>query len=135
MRNVSREVVFKPLECYQRIEFEAVTRRKFKLCDAINYRRVCSTWPRENPFPYELEVVCTVVRMNQRPYIDNAHPQYRIYTYPDFIEHRIENWHLARDGSGRVVRHDAWTLTDALVAAILAVSWAQVVSHYSECIH
>ena len=64
--------------------------------------------------------------MRRRPSISNAHPQYRIIKYSEFTEHRIENWYLARDGSGRIIRHDSWTILDAILVAIIALLWSKV---------
>jgi phosphatidylinositol N-acetylglucosaminyltransferase subunit H len=61
-----------------------------------------------------------------RPFVD--HPEFLVLDTPDLCrEYRVENWHLARDGSKRVVRSasppNVW---DALIVLMVALVWPLV---------
>ena len=59
--------------------------------------------------------------------LPDTHPEFSVLEYPNFREYRVENWHLARDGSGRVIRHtSAWGWRDIFAAAILSFIWPKV---------
>ncbi|KAJ7109260.1 hypothetical protein C8R44DRAFT_635407 [Mycena epipterygia] len=53
-------------------------------------------------------------------------PEFRVFHHPGFTEYRVENWRLARDGSGRVVSGVSgwtWQYSLPLIAALL---WPRV---------
>ncbi|KAJ3735438.1 hypothetical protein DFJ43DRAFT_991260 [Lentinula guzmanii] len=56
-----------------------------------------------------------------------TNPEFSILHTDSFHEYRVENWHLARDGSGTVVRHaSAWSWKYSLFPLMLSVSWPKV---------
>ncbi|KDQ60738.1 hypothetical protein JAAARDRAFT_31712 [Jaapia argillacea MUCL 33604] len=56
-----------------------------------------------------------------------THPELSIHHGPGFCEYRVENWYLARDGSGRIVKgYNSFSWPDAVIAAVLAFFWVSV---------
>lgn len=59
--------------------------------------------------------------------LPSTHPQFSIIDYPSCREYRVENWYLARDGSGRVIKGTSlWTWWEAVVSAVLSLFWSKV---------
>jgi phosphatidylinositol N-acetylglucosaminyltransferase subunit H len=54
------------------------------------------------------------------------HPQFSVRSDKGYREYRVENWRLARDGSGRVIKSYGWTWFDLFVPVLLAVVWPKV---------
>ena len=54
------------------------------------------------------------------------HPELSILRHPGVVEYRVENWRIARDGSGRVLRGYGWSWVDVLVPVLTAVLWKKV---------
>ncbi|EPQ58195.1 hypothetical protein GLOTRDRAFT_72347 [Gloeophyllum trabeum ATCC 11539] len=53
-----------------------------------------------------------------------TNPEFTVHEWPGYCEYRVENWHLARDGSGRVVEgYRALSWKDAVFSVIIAVLW------------
>ncbi|KAF8126034.1 hypothetical protein EV363DRAFT_1349578 [Boletus edulis] len=64
--------------------------------------------------------------MRQTRPLPDTHPELTVLCWPGFTEYRVENWRLARDGSGRVVRGSyAWSWVDVGVV-VLGIVWIQV---------
>jgi phosphatidylinositol glycan class H protein len=56
-----------------------------------------------------------------------THPEFFVLQWPGFREYRVENWHLARDGSQRVVKGTTgldWKV--AVVTVVLGLLWTKV---------
>jgi len=50
----------------------------------------------------------------------STHPEFSVLYFPGFLEYRVENWHLSRDGSQRIVRYvTGFTWEFAIVSVIL----------------
>src|SRR6266576_2393351 len=59
----------------------------------------------------------------------STNPEFSILEYPGYFEYRVENWHLARDGSGRTItRISSLAWLDAILTAALSVTWLKVSS-------
>ena len=67
---------------------------------------------------------------HNRPLQD--HPEFTIRDYPGIREYRVENWRLARDGSGTILKYDGWSWFDVLVAAIVAFLLPKVRVHLAQ---
>ncbi|TFK76558.1 hypothetical protein BDN72DRAFT_923582 [Pluteus cervinus] len=66
--------------------------------------------------------------MKQSRPLPVTHPEYSVLEFPGYYEYRIENWHLARDGSGRVIRGArGLSLMDAFVVGLLAILWPKLI--------
>ncbi|KAL4076918.1 hypothetical protein V8B97DRAFT_2021604 [Scleroderma yunnanense] len=56
-----------------------------------------------------------------------THPEFSVIEWPGFCEYRVENWRLARDGSGRVIRNTAaWSWIDLCFPLFLAFFWSKI---------
>jgi len=65
--------------------------------------------------------------MQRRRLLPDTHPELTVLELPGFCEYRVENWHLARDGSGRVVNGTSgWTWRESVAVLILGVVWPRV---------
>jgi len=56
-----------------------------------------------------------------------TNPEFTVLDWPGFREYRVENWHLARDGSNRVIRGATgltWQL--ATVPVVVGFIWTKV---------
>lgn len=54
--------------------------------------------------------------------LPDTHPEFTVVYWPGFTEYRVENWRLARDGSGRIVRGTcAWSWLDPALVVVLAL--------------
>lgn len=54
-------------------------------------------------------------------------PEFGVFHHPGFTEYRVENWWLARDGSGRVVSGvSGWTWQYSLLPLLAALVWPRV---------
>jgi len=54
-------------------------------------------------------------------------PEFGVFHHPGFTEYRVENWRLARDGSGRVVSGvSGWTWQYSLLPLLAALVWPRV---------
>ncbi|KAJ4488064.1 hypothetical protein J3R30DRAFT_3433051 [Lentinula aciculospora] len=63
----------------------------------------------------------------QRLHPLQTNPEFSILRTSYFREYRVENWHLARDGSGSVVRRvSPWSWKYSLFPLIVSVSWPKV---------
>jgi len=59
--------------------------------------------------------------------LPHTHPEFSIIEYSGFCEYRVENWRLARDGSGRIVHGTVmWTWVDPVVPVVLSVIWQKL---------
>ncbi|EGN95382.1 hypothetical protein SERLA73DRAFT_186323 [Serpula lacrymans var. lacrymans S7.3] len=59
--------------------------------------------------------------------LPDTHPEFSIIEWPGFWEYRVENWHLARDGSGRVINGaKTWTWFDSVLPLALSFVWLTV---------
>lgn len=59
--------------------------------------------------------------------LPDTHPELTILESAGYREYRIQNWRLARDGSGRIISgHKLWCWTDTLVSILLALLWLKV---------
>ncbi|KAI0810913.1 hypothetical protein BC629DRAFT_1281118 [Irpex lacteus] len=61
------------------------------------------------------------------------HPQFSIYQCEGHVEYRVENWRLARDGTGKVVKSFGWTWVDLAIPVVVAVLWPKMTTriHYA----
>ncbi|KAF9069863.1 hypothetical protein BDP27DRAFT_1293210 [Rhodocollybia butyracea] len=60
----------------------------------------------------------------QRLHPLQTNPEFSILRSASFHEYRVENWHLARDGSGSVVRNaSSWSWSYSLLPVIISVLW------------
>lgn len=61
------------------------------------------------------------------------HPEFTVRQYEGVREYRVENWRLARDGSGRVLKLYGWTWADVVVPIVVAVLWPKITTrtHYA----
>lgn len=50
-----------------------------------------------------------------------VHPEFSIRRCPSYTEYRVENWRIARDGSGRVLKFHGWSWIDYAVPVVVAV--------------
>ncbi|KAG6330354.1 hypothetical protein ID866_8736 [Astraeus odoratus] len=65
--------------------------------------------------------------MRQTRPLPDTHPEFSVIEWPGFREYRVENWRLARDGSGRVIRNAiAWTWLDPCLPPLVAFFWPKV---------
>jgi len=59
--------------------------------------------------------------------LPDTHPELSIIEWPGFCEYRVENRHLARDGSGRVINAvKSWTWFDSILPLALSFVWLRV---------
>ncbi|KAI0692385.1 hypothetical protein BC835DRAFT_1416591 [Cytidiella melzeri] len=60
------------------------------------------------------------------------HPQFTVRKYTGHREYRVENWRLARDGSGKILKSYGWTWLDLLVPVLVAILWPKITTriHY-----
>ncbi|KAJ3812360.1 hypothetical protein F5876DRAFT_37639 [Lentinula aff. lateritia] len=60
----------------------------------------------------------------QRLHPLQTNPEFSILRTDHFHEYRVENWHLARDGSGSVIRHASpWSWKHSIIPLIISISW------------
>lgn len=60
---------------------------------------------------------------SHRP-LDKTNPEFSTRVFPGYCEYRIENWHLARDGSGQVINGTSgFGWLDASVPIIAGILW------------
>ncbi|KAJ6630676.1 hypothetical protein B0H10DRAFT_2160093 [Mycena sp. CBHHK59/15] len=58
-------------------------------------------------------------------------PEFSVFHYPGSTEYRVENWRLARDGSGRVIMGvSGWTWQYSLLPLILSLLWPRVRNNF-----
>ncbi|KIK19630.1 hypothetical protein PISMIDRAFT_107189 [Pisolithus microcarpus 441] len=63
---------------------------------------------------------------SNRPLLD-THPEFSVIEWPTFHEYRVENWRLARDGSGRIIRGAVtWTWLDLCLPLLISFLWPKV---------
>jgi phosphatidylinositol N-acetylglucosaminyltransferase subunit H len=56
-----------------------------------------------------------------------THPELLIVEGRGYREYRVQNSHLARSGSGKIVKgYTSWAWKDAFIVAICALLWPQV---------
>ncbi|KAI6104377.1 hypothetical protein F5141DRAFT_188233 [Pisolithus sp. B1] len=61
-----------------------------------------------------------------RPLRD-THPEFLVIEWPTFREYRVENWRLARDGSGRIIRGAVtWTWLDLCLPLFISFLWPKL---------
>ncbi|KAI6103608.1 hypothetical protein F5141DRAFT_216969 [Pisolithus sp. B1] len=61
-----------------------------------------------------------------RPLRD-THPEFLVIEWPTFHEYRVENWRLARDGSGRIIRGAVtWTWLDLCLPLFISFLWPKL---------
>ncbi|KAG2078065.1 hypothetical protein BDR04DRAFT_445088 [Suillus decipiens] len=62
--------------------------------------------------------------MQQTRPLPDCHPELSVIEWPSFREYRIENWRLARDGSGNVVRGaTSWGWIDLCLPVVISFIW------------
>lgn len=63
---------------------------------------------------------------SNRPLLD-THPEFSVIEWPTFHEYRVENWRLARDGSGRIIRGAVtWTWLDLCLPLLISFLWPKL---------
>ncbi|KAJ7285960.1 hypothetical protein C8J57DRAFT_1286361 [Mycena rebaudengoi] len=56
--------------------------------------------------------------------MNNLPPEFSVFHYPGFTEYRVENWRLARDGSGRVIMGvSGWIWQYSLIPLAVSLLW------------
>lgn len=55
--------------------------------------------------------------------IPDTHPQFSVLDLPGYREYRVENWHLARDGSGRIIRGTSYFLWWSILSLCISIAW------------
>jgi len=64
--------------------------------------------------------------MRQTRPLPDTHPEFSIIECPEFCEYRVENWRLARNGSGSVIRGaTAWSWLDPCIPVLLSFVWTR----------
>lgn len=59
--------------------------------------------------------------------LPDCHPELSVIEWPNFREYRVENWRLARDGSGNVVRGaTSWGWIDLCLPLVISFIWPRV---------
>jgi hypothetical protein len=58
--------------------------------------------------------------------IPDTHPQFSVLDLPGYREYRVENWHLARDGSGRIIRGTSYPLWLSILSLCMSIAWLKV---------
>jgi len=59
--------------------------------------------------------------------LPDTHPELSVIEWPSFREYRVENWRLARDGSGNIVRGaTSWAWIDLCLPVLLSFIWPKV---------
>ena len=58
--------------------------------------------------------------------IPDTHPQFSVLDLPGYREYRVENWHLARDGSGRIIRGTSYPLWWSILSLCMSIAWLKV---------
>lgn len=62
--------------------------------------------------------------MQQTRPLPDCHPELSVTEWPSFREYRVENWRLARDGSGNVVRGaTSWGWIDLCLPVVISFIW------------
>jgi hypothetical protein len=65
--------------------------------------------------------------MQQTRPLPDCHPELSVTEWPSFREYRVENWRLARDGSGNVVRGaTSWGWIDLCLPVVISFIWPRV---------
>jgi len=63
--------------------------------------------------------------------IPDTHPQFSVLDLPGYREYRVENWHLARDGSGRIIRGTSYPLRWSILSLCVSIAWLMVTNPLS----
>ncbi|KAG2147076.1 hypothetical protein BD769DRAFT_1346029 [Suillus cothurnatus] len=62
--------------------------------------------------------------MQQTRSLPDCHPELSVTEWPSFREYRVENWRLARNGSGNVVRGaTSWGWIDLCLPVVISFIW------------
>ncbi|KAI6008069.1 hypothetical protein EDC04DRAFT_3123178 [Pisolithus marmoratus] len=65
--------------------------------------------------------------MRQTRPLPDTHPEFLVIEWPTFHEYRVENWRLARDGSGRIIRGAvAWTWLNLCLPLFVSFFWPKL---------
>ncbi|KIO04160.1 hypothetical protein M404DRAFT_998944 [Pisolithus tinctorius Marx 270] len=65
--------------------------------------------------------------MRQTRPLPDTHPEFSVIEWPTFHEYRVENWRLARDGSGRIIRGAvAWSWLDLCLPLFTSLLWPRL---------
>lgn len=65
--------------------------------------------------------------MRQTRPLPDTHPEFSVIEWPTFHEYRVENWRLARDGSGRIIRGAVtWTWLDLCLPLFTSLLWPRL---------
>jgi len=57
----------------------------------------------------------------------NTNPELFVLDFPGFREYRVENWHLARDGSQRIIKGaTGFTWKVAIAPVVLGLIWTKI---------
>lgn len=63
--------------------------------------------------------------------LQSTNPEYSLLESPGRYEFRVENWHLARDGSGRIIKGaTSLNVFDAVMVVIFVWAWPHLVRIY-----
>ncbi|KAG2157359.1 hypothetical protein DEU56DRAFT_16506 [Suillus clintonianus] len=58
--------------------------------------------------------------------LPDCHPEFSVIQWSSFREYRVENWRLARDGSGNVVRGaTSWGWIDLCLPVVFSFIWSR----------
>ena len=91
------------------------------LWDGVEAAKVVVIWRALGSRRQTISVLCM---QHIRPLQD--HPEFTIREYSGWTEYRVENWHLARDGSRRVVKGYGWSWIDPVIPVVTAIWWHTV---------
>ncbi|KAF9263509.1 hypothetical protein L218DRAFT_927142 [Marasmius fiardii PR-910] len=62
--------------------------------------------------------------MQRSTLLSSTNPEFSVLYFPTFTEFRVENWRLARDGTGKIVRGSSgWSWRDCIPAVVFSYLW------------
>lgn len=65
--------------------------------------------------------------MRQNRPLPDTHPEFSVIEWPSFREYKVENWRLARNGSGRVICNTTtWSWVDPCFPLFVALFWPKI---------
>ncbi|KAG2158378.1 uncharacterized protein EDB93DRAFT_1076902 [Suillus bovinus] len=65
--------------------------------------------------------------MQQTRPLPDCHPELSVIAWPNFREYRVENWRLARDGSGNIIRGaTSWGWIDLCLPVVISFIWPRL---------
>jgi len=63
--------------------------------------------------------------MNWRFPLPETYPQFSVLETHGYLEYRVENWRLSRDGSRKIIRRSTWSFFDCIWIFTLIHLWSQ----------